>query len=69
MLRNQESTTLSSLDLEVVEEIQKLLRQGIRGRVEAMKLYMHKTGVGLKDAKSALDREMEFLGIPISFVG
>ena len=66
MPEKQESTTFSGLDSEVIARIQRLLRQGMRGRVEAMKLYMRETGVGLKDAKSALDREMEFLGIPIS---
>ena len=64
MPEKRKSTTLSGLDPEVIARIQKSLRQGMRGIVEAMKLYMHETGVGLKDAKSALDREMEFLGIP-----
>jgi ribosomal protein L7/L12 len=66
MPEKQESTTLFDLDSEVVMRIQRLLRQsGIGGRVEAIKLYMHETGVGLRDAKSALDKEMEFLEIPI----
>jgi len=64
MSGKQESTTLSGLDSELVARIQELLPQGMRGMVEAMKLYMHETGVGLKDAKSALDKEREFLGIP-----
>ena len=67
MSEKQKSTTLSCLDPELVERIQKLLRQSAQGgRVEAMKLYMHEIGVGLKDAKMALDKEMEFLRIPIS---
>jgi ribosomal protein L7/L12 len=61
----QESTTLSGLDSELVGRIQELLPHGMRGMVEAMKLYMNETGVGLKDAKLALDKEREFLGIPI----
>jgi len=60
----QKTTTLSNLDPGVIAKIQKLLRQDMRGRVEAIQIYMHETGVGLKDAKSALDKEMEFLGIP-----
>lgn len=62
---NQKITTLSNLDPEVVAKIQKLLRQiGSGGRVKAMQVYMHEVGVGLKDAKMALDKEMEFLEIP-----
>lgn len=63
--KNQKITTLSNLDPEVVAKIQKLLRQtGSGGRVKAMQIYMHEVGVGLKDAKMALDKEMEFLEIP-----
>ena len=65
MSGNQKITTLSNLDPEVVARIQKLLRQTESGgRVKAMQIYMHEVGVGLKDAKMALDKEMEFLGIP-----
>lgn len=63
--KNQKITTLSNLDPEVVAKIQKLLRQtGSGGRVKAMQIYMREVGVGLKDAKMALDKEMEFLEIP-----
>lgn len=63
--KNQKITTLSNLDPEVVAKIQKLLRQTVPGgRVKAMQIYMHEVGVGLKDAKMALDKEMEFLEIP-----
>ena len=54
-------TTLSGLDSKVAAEIQKLLLHN--AIVAAVKLYMRETGVDLKNAKLALDKEIDSLGI------
>jgi len=59
MQEKKKTTTLSKLDPKVVSEIQKFLRMG--DRVEAMKVYMHKVGGGLKVSKDAIDKEFDFL--------
>ena len=61
MPEKKEFTTLSGLDSKLAAEIQKFLLQN--AIVAALKLYMHATGVDLKNAKLALDREIDSLGI------
>ena len=61
MPEKKRPTTLSGLDSKVATEIQKLLLHN--AIVAAVKLYMHETGVDLKNAKLALDKEIDSLGI------
>jgi len=53
-------STLSSVSGKAISQIQAFLKQG--NMVQAMKLYMREAGVGLKEAKDALDREKAYLG-------
>jgi hypothetical protein len=59
MQEKKKTTTLSKLDPKVVSEIQKFLRKG--DRVEAMKVYIHKVGGGLRVSKDAIDKEFDFM--------
>ena len=59
MSQAKPTSTLSSVSVEAISRIQALLKQG--EMVQAMKLYMREAGVGLKEAKDALDREKAYL--------
>ena len=59
MAENEPITTFSSLDREVVQEIQQLLCE--HRKIQAIKLYRENQNVGLKEAKDAIDKEFDFL--------
>ena len=52
-------STLSGVSREVISQVQAFLKRG--EMVQAMKLYMREAGVGLKEAKDAIDREKAHL--------
>ena len=56
----KKTTMLSKLNSKVVSEIQQILYT-TGNKVEAMKVYMRETQTGLKEAKDAVDKELDFL--------
>jgi hypothetical protein len=57
----ERTSTLSNLNPDDIEEIQRLLRES--KKIQAIKRYRAKTRVGLKPAKDIIEREQEFLGL------
>ena len=58
-MAEQKHTTLPDLPPDAIEEIQNLLRAD--RKIEAIVVYRQKKGIGVREAKQDIDREVEFL--------